>query len=201
MVQKRFPADTNLTKEITFLKDPRIDAELYAYLQSMSYPEDGVTIVLKSDLPTQAAICKKIGIKSAKTLRVHLNYLLEIGYLIEEDNKYIMPNVEEIYLLLPLATVQFLTDTVKEAVIKTYIYLGQRWKYKPGYVFTQEEIAEHLGVKLGGNPRARQAIHNALDVLQNNGLISFENFFDGKAPRYRLLNWSEHYMQTKMPIG
>jgi len=38
-------------------------------------------------------------------LRVHLNYLLEIGYLIEEDNRYIMPNVEEIYLLLPLATV------------------------------------------------------------------------------------------------
>jgi hypothetical protein len=52
VVQKRFPADTDLTKEITFLKDKNIDAELYSYLQSMSFPVDGVTIVEKSRLPS-----------------------------------------------------------------------------------------------------------------------------------------------------
>lgn len=199
VVQKRFPADTDLTKEVTFLKDSRIDAELYAYLQSLSYPIDGMTVVMKIDLPVQAKICEKIGVKSAKTLRAHLQYLIDTGYVIDHGDRLELPNIEDIYLLLPLETIQFITDTIKESVIKVYIYLGQRWKFKPMYAFTQEEIAQHLGLKLQGNPRARQMIHNALDLLQNNGLIKFENFFDGKSPRYRLTNWSYQYI--KSPIG
>lgn len=185
-----------MTKDITFLKDPHIDAELYAYLQSMSYPDEGVTIVLKSDLPSQAAISEKIGVKSTKTFRSHLQYLLETGYVEDHGDHYVLPNIEDIYLLLPLETIQFITDTIKESVIKVYIYLGQRWGYKKGYVFTQEEIAQHLGMKLAGNPRARQMIHNALDILQDVELISFENFFDGKSPRYRLTGWSVHYKKS-----
>lgn len=185
-----------MTKDITFLKDPHIDAELYAYLQSMSYPDEGVTIVLKSDLPSQAAISEKIGVKSTKTFRSHLQYLLETGYVEDHGDHYVLPNIENIYLLLPLETIQFITDTIKESVIKVYIYLGQRWGYKKGYVFTQEEIAQHLGMKLAGNPRARQMIHNALDILQDVELISFENFFDGKSPRYRLTGWSVHYKKS-----
>ena len=50
-MQKRFPADTDLSKEFTFLKDPKIDAELYAYLQSISLPDDGATVVLKKNMP------------------------------------------------------------------------------------------------------------------------------------------------------
>lgn len=182
-----------MTKEITFLKDSKIDAELYAYLQSISRPDDGVTIVVKKDMPKQADIISKIGIKSPKTYRTHLQYLIDKGYVEDKGEVYVLPNIEDIYLLLPLVTIQFLLDTIKESVIKVYIYLGQRWKYKKGYVFTQEEIAEHLGIKLAGNPRGRQMISNALDVLQNNGLISFEHFFDGKSPRHRLTDWSMIY--------
>ena len=196
MIQKRFPADTDLTKELTFLKDPHIDAELYAYLQSMSYPDEGVTIVLKSDLPSQAAMAEKIGVKSTKTFRSHLQYLIETGYVEDHGDHYVLPNVEDIYLLLPLETIQFITDTIKESVIKVYIYLGQRWGYKKGYVFTQEEIAQHLGMKLAGNPRARQMIHNALDLLKDVELIDFENFFDGKSPRYRLTKWTTYYKKS-----
>jgi hypothetical protein len=46
-----------------------------------------------------------------------------------------------------------------------YIYLGQRWKYKPGYVFTQEEVAEHIGIKLDGNAVARRMIKHGLIAL------------------------------------
>ena len=198
MIQKRFPADTDLTKEITFLKDNKIDAELYSYLQSMSYPVDGVTIIEKVNLPSQAKMAEKIGVKSPKTFRSHLQYLIETGYLEDRGNIYVLPNVEDIYLLLPLETIQFINDTIKESVIKVYIYLGQRYKFKKNYVFTQEEIAQHLGLKLQGNTRCRQAIHNALDMLQDVGLISFENFFDGKSPRYRLLNWSDIHKSTEM---
>lgn len=162
----------------------------------MSYPNEGVTIVLKSDLPTQAKIAEKIGVKSTKTLRTHLQYLVDTGYVEDHDSYYVLPNIEDIYLLLPLETIQFINDTIREPVIKVYIYLGQRWNYKKGYVFTQEEIAQHLGLKLAGNPRARQTIHNALDLLAAVELISFENFFDGKSPRYRLTNWSMHYKKS-----
>ena len=37
-----------------------------------------------------------------------------------------------------------------------YVYLGQRYKYKRDYVFTQEEIAQHLGVRLDGKPETRR---------------------------------------------
>ena len=78
------------------MKDQRIDAELYSYLQSLSYPIDGATIVMKNELPAQAKICEKIGIKSAKTLRAHLQYLLDTGYVIDHGESYELPNVEDI---------------------------------------------------------------------------------------------------------
>ena len=105
MIQKRFPADTDLKKDITFLKDPKIDAELYSYLQSLSFPDEGVTVVAKIDLPSQAEIAKKIGVKSTKTYRAHLQYLIETGYVEDYDDHYVLPNIEEIYMLLPLETI------------------------------------------------------------------------------------------------
>jgi predicted transcriptional regulator len=45
-----------------------------------------------------------LGIKSPKTLRNHLNYLIEKGYVIEEKDKYILPEMENIYFLIPLKT-------------------------------------------------------------------------------------------------
>ena len=37
LTQKRIPADTSL-EILTFLNDKNIDGELYAYMQSLSYP-------------------------------------------------------------------------------------------------------------------------------------------------------------------
>lgn len=197
MVQKRFPADTTISEETTFLRDKNIDAELYAYLQSISVPCDGQTVVYKTDIPSQSKLVGKNGIlsyKSPKTYRSHLKYLIETGYVVEEDDRYVLPNIEDIYLLLPLDTLRFIVDTITESVIKVYIYLGQRYKYKQNYVFTQEEIGQHLGVSLDGNLVARNKIKNALISLQNNGLIEYETFFDGKSPRHRLLNWSNKFV-------
>lgn len=47
------------------------------------------------------------------------------------------------YFKIPQDLLSFFIDTVKEPVIKTYIYLGQRNNYKPKqYVFTLKEINE-----------------------------------------------------------
>lgn len=191
MVQKRFPADTTL-QELTFLNNKKIDAELYSYFQSISMPENGLTVVYKSDMPAQAKICKLLRIGDARTLKSHLKYLIEAEYMIEEEDKYILPNKEDIYLLIPLETIQFIRDTLREPVVKTYIYLGQKWKQKPNYEFTFEEIGKHIGIKLAGNARGYTMIDNILTNLSNNGLITISDpyWVNNNIRKYKLTHWS-----------
>lgn len=197
-INKRFPADTTLT-QATFLNDKKIDSELYAYLQGLSYPNDKKeTVVNKSTLPKQTDICGAIGIKSPKTLRVHLNYLLDTGYLEDCGDEYHLPNKEEIYFLIPLETTKFLHDCLTEKVVKVYIYLAQRWKYKGNqYTFTVEDIAEHIGINLSGHSRNYEIINNALICLMNNGLIDFVEYYENKKPIKRLINFSLYYKDPR----
>lgn len=73
-------------------------------------------------------MCEVLGIKSPKTLRTHFNYLIEQGYIEETVDKYILPEIENIYFLIPRPTLKYLTDNCKEHVIKIYVYLGQKYK-------------------------------------------------------------------------
>lgn len=65
------------------------------------------------------------------------------------------------------------------------------------YVFTIEEIADHIGLALEGNPRNYAKINNALDLLSKLGLISYVEFYEGKRPRKRLVEFSL-YITTKI---
>lgn len=170
MIQKRFPANVTM-REATFLNNKKIDGELYAYLQAKTIAEDGVTVLYKKDLPPQYVICQQLGIKDARTYKAHLKYLLDYNYVIDDGDRFIFPNQEDVYLLLPLETLRLLCDTLTPMVIKIYIYLGQRWKYKKGYEFTYGELAEHVGMKLIGNARGYVQINNVLLVLEKLGLI------------------------------
>lgn len=201
MTQKRFPADTTL-EELTFLNNKRIDAEIYTYFQCCSYPKKNKTIAYKKDLGTQSEICEILRDYGAQlslaTYKRHLNYLIEQGYIIEEKDYYVLPNKEQVYLLLPLETLKFIQDTLKTPVIKTYIYLGQRWKYKQGYLFTKKELAEHTGIKLSNNSEPYAKINNYLDVLKNNGLIDFEPVTIQDIHYLKLTKWStDYYKQAK----
>lgn len=202
MDKKRFPADTKLDI-LTFLNDKKVDGELYAFLQSFSQHDSKITYVDKKELPTQAKICDIIGIKSPKTLRTHLDYLEEVGLIIndKEKNIYILPEQEDIYFLMPLNTLQYLTDNCREHVIKIYIYLGQRWKWaqerKTPYNFTYKEIGEHIGLnKMKENLMNRQ-IKNALIFLINSEMIDFEEFYNGKIPYKRLTKFSFEFKDIK----
>ena len=177
------------------MNDKKIDAELYALLQSYSDSEEGVTYVEKWKLPKQNDICQILGVKSAKTYRSHMAYLLESGYVIEESDRYVLPRMEEIYLLLPLNTIQFMKDVFKDSVVKTYIYLGQKWRNDTNKEFTYAEIGSHVGIRLNGNARGYEQIRNILIALSNCGLISVskEYFVDKGQSRHRLLNWTAEY--------
>ena len=164
MENKRFPADTKLDI-LTFLNDKQINGELYAYLQGIS---DYLVIdknlnlyqtyVSKKKMPTQKKLCEALGIGSPKTLKKQLAYLEERGYIIsgDEENKdvaYYLPEMENIYFLIPTGTLQYLNDNCKEHVIKIYIYLGQRYKMalEEGrqYTFTLKEMRQFVNKKCG----------------------------------------------------
>lgn len=201
--QKRFPANVDMNI-LTFLNNKKINSELYAYLQSLS-EYDVInkqyniykTYVLKKWLPIQSKMCQMLGIKSPKTLKTHLNYLIEQGYIIEEEDRYILPEMENIYFLIPLHTLRYINDNCKEHIIKIYIYLGQRYKYALNngsqYEFTLEEIGEHSGIKVKNNSRGYEIINNALTFLQNSELIDYVSFFDGQMQKKKLTKFSFEY--------
>lgn len=174
-IQKRFPATIDLNKK-TFLNDKKVDGELYAYLQSVSCVLNNQTVIIKKELPRKKDICNKIGVKSVKTLNAHMDYLIENGYITDdqENGVYVLPNIEDFYALIPLETIQFLSDTLQENVIKVYIYLGQRYKFKTNYEFTLEELAANIGIKLNHVSRNYVMMNNILTCLQILGLIDFE---------------------------
>ena len=99
------------------------------------------------------------------------------------------------YFKIPQDLLSFFIDTVKEPVIKTYIYLGQRNNYKPKqYVFTFKEICEHLGLYYQRNS---EIIKNYLFILEQLELIKIVKFYEGKTPKMRLVNFSTELPKRK----
>lgn len=196
VVSKRFPASTSMDY-LTFLNDKRIDAELYALMQEYSFPYEGGTRVDHTKFLTQAEICDKLEIKSPKTLRTHLNYLIETGYVKMDGKDFILPNCEDIYMLIPLETLRYLNYNCKDHVMKVYIYLGQRYKYAKAlnrnYLFTLTEIGEHLGLGIKHHGSVYNHINYALEILENSGLIKYQKYYDGTTIRLELLEWNVDY--------
>lgn len=166
--------------------------------------EDGghKTVVYKKDIPAQSKICAAIGIKSPKTLRTHLKYLIDKGYVIEcENGDYELPEMENIFFMIPLDTLKYLNDNCKEHVIKIYIYLGQRYKYSQAighdYLFSLEELGEHVGIKIKNNSRGYEIVNNALDLLENSGLVEYIDYFDGAKQKKKITLYSFEYARHK----
>ena len=205
MYQKRFPANTTLETS-TFLNNKKLNGELYALLQGISNFDvidkehnEYVTYVLKSNLPLQNDMCKSLGIKSPKTLRQHLQYLLESGYIVkgEGDIAYYLPEMEDIYFLIELETLQYLNDNCREHVIKIYIYLGQRYKMAKTqgkkYIFTLEEIGDHIGIGVKNHSRQYEVIKHALELLSNSGLVKYSDYVVGTKIKKQLDGFSFSY--------
>jgi hypothetical protein len=100
-----------------------------------------------------------------------------------------------------LETVKFFNDTAKENVVKTYIYLAQRYKYAMSagkqYEFTLKEIGNHLGITVENYKRGYETINNILVNLYNNGLIDYVSFYDGAAKKHKLTALSFEHKNLK----
>lgn len=199
-IKKRFPATIAMEK-LTFLNDKKIDAELYAYLQSCSKVENGQTVVRYRDLPpTQKELYESIGIKSPKTYHKHLEYLEETKYIekLPDGTGWVLPNQEDHFVFIPLETLQLMIDTFKDPVVKIYLYLGQKWKNKNcKKQFTYIELGEHTGIDVRGNARGYTTIRNILTVLQNNNLIKISAPYSISVNKTTcdLLDWGTNFIK------
>lgn len=192
VIQKRFPADIRAESK-TFLNNKKIDGELYAILQAYSMPtEKKETVVRKSSLPIQIELCNMLNIDSPKTLRAHMRQLINNGYVEEREDLYYLPNAEEVYFMIPLETLTYFKIALKDQVVKVYIYLGQRYKYKQDYEFTIKEIAEHIGMPLNNNSRSYEIINTCLETLSDLGFIQYEEFYKNRLPMKRLTEFNLH---------
>lgn len=162
---------------LTFLNDSKVDAELYAYLLSISVVVNKETRTYKKDMLSIKQISTEVlQVKSRQTVYNHLKYLLEQDYITDKDEYYLINNKQAPYLKLPLDLIKYFSDNLKEAVLKVYIYLGQRYNFKPEtYEFTIKELCEHLGLNYNVK-RNRERISNTLSILSDVGLIEYKIF-------------------------
>lgn len=118
-----------------------------------------------------------------------MRYLKERGYIREVDDSFILLNPEKYYFNIPLETLQYLINTVKELVVKTYIYLGACNNINPNnYTFTLKELCEHLGVNYTKSD-SRNRIRDSLDILRKIGVINFVVLYDEKNLPYMKLTY------------
>lgn len=178
---KSFPTDPSMEYDkegnliLTFLNDSKVDAELYAYLLSISLGIDKETRTYKKDMLSIKQISTEIlQVKSRQTVYNHLNYLIEQDYITDKGDYYLINNKQSPFLKIPLDLVKYFCDNLKEAVLKVYLYLGQRYIYKPQeWEFSIKELCEHLGLNYNVK-RNREKISNTLSILSDVGLISYK---------------------------
>lgn len=189
-IKKRIPVKGELytRKGKTVAND-----SLYGYYQSISTTDGNLTFIYKDLIPSYEKIGEIIGRSSdgykkmskSKVCRDH-KFLLKVG-LIKEDtykdlygNKrqiIVLPQLEEIYQLIPLETLKYLVDISSQDTIRIYTYLLNRSKGIKNYTFTIKSLLEMLGYKETRQTRDYNRIKNILNNLHNNELIKIRKTY------------------------
>ena len=195
------------------MKDKKVNDNIYGYLQSISYlNKDGERFIYKSDVsPTKIERyfknCEGIEI-SLSTIKRNLTLFKskKVGLLVEgktmdnynkEVEVYFLPMIEdEPYKLIPLETLKYLVDTSNGNVIKTYVYLLNKYGWKSDYEFTKRELIENIGFNPQSTSKGKGKVNyemmdNILLCLKNNGLIEYVEYYgttdNGKpTPKHKL---------------
>lgn len=122
---------------------------LYCYLQVISCfdEETNERYILQKNIKF-TNIGSDLGM-SRQTASTKFKQLKDLGLIVEREGKYILVNLDkEVAELIPFSTLRILTNTVKENVISTYVYLLVRYraeKEKP-FIFTFEQIKKYIGI-------------------------------------------------------
>lgn len=127
---------------------------------------------------------------NAKTLKRHLDKLIEQGLVAEEDIKingescpsYVFPyNYDENYQLIEAEMLWYIVSTRNRQAVKIYTQLlnWYLWKNKTNeqFIFTNKDILKILGYS-ADNKVASSVVSNVLESLAREGIIKYEDFYD-----------------------
>lgn len=127
---------------------------------------------------------------NAKTLKRHLDKLIEKGLVAEEDIKvngenypsYVFPyETDTKYQLVEAEMLWYIISTRNRQAVKIYIQLlnWYLWKEKTDehFVFTNKDIMKILGYS-PDNKVASSMVSNVLESLSREGVIRYENYFE-----------------------
>lgn len=200
-----------------------VDYKLFSILQSMSYINKEKVRYVPKQHPIHGSITRSALLElynktpsqpneviSLKTLGRKLTLIKAIGMV--EETQVINISGEEVpgfillenykrFRLVPLETLKFLADTVNSDVIKTYVYLLDKYLWKQltneYYSFTLIEIAEEIGFT-SGYDGATKKIRNCLHLLSCIDLIHHVEYYttvgrETPSPRMRLVVANQHY--------
>lgn len=195
-----------------FMKDKKVNDNIYGYLQTISYiNDDKERFVYKNDVsPTkiQRYFEEREDVKiSLSTIKRNLTLfksdklkLMVEGkttYKGKEYDVFYLPQMnDEPFKLIPLETLKYLVDTSNGNVIKTYVYLLNKYGWKSDYEFTKGELIENIGFNPQSTSKGKGKVNyemmdNILLCLKNNGLIDWVEYYgtteDGKpTPKHKL---------------
>lgn len=148
---------------------------LYCYLQVISQYDAKKEIRF---VPTKeckfTAIANNLGM-TRQTISKKFKVLEEAGLIRKFDDRYEIINLEkEIAELVPFTTLRILTNTVRENVISTFVYLLVRYRAEKEqeFKFTLEQIKRNIGV--GVSRSTDYIVTDILLVLKKLDLLDYE---------------------------
>jgi hypothetical protein len=126
----------------------------------------------------------------AKTLKRHLDKLIEKGLVVEEElvingekyPSYVFPyNYDKKYQLIEKDMLWYIISTRNRQAVKIYTQLlnWYLWKKESDefFIFTNKDIMKILGYSTD-NKMASSMVSNILESLSREGVIRYENYFE-----------------------
>ena len=127
---------------------------------------------------------------NAKTLKRHLDKLIEKGLVVEEDlvingekyPSYVFPyNYDKKYQLIEKDMLWYIISTRNRQAVKIYTQLLNWYLWKKEndefFIFTNKDIMKILGYS-ADNKMASSMVSNILESLSREGVIRYENYFE-----------------------
>lgn len=148
---------------------------LYCYLQVISqYDAKKEIRFVPAKECKFTAIANNLGM-TRQTISKKFKVLEEAGLIRKFDDRYEIINLEkEIAELVPFTTLRILTNTVRENVISTFVYLLVRYRAEKEqeFKFTLEQIKRNIGV--GVSRSTDYIVTDILLVLKKLDLLDYE---------------------------
>lgn len=163
-----------------------------AYLATFHPEERKLYLTKKNYAKNRKNFYNLIGSNEAKTLKRHLDKLIEKGLIAEEEVKsggekypsYTFPYDKDTnYQIVEAEMLWYVVSTRNQQAVKVYVKLLNWYLWKSQeeeeFIFTNKDIMKALGYSTD-NKLASSMVSNILESFQREGVINYEEYFEEK---------------------